>query len=509
MKTYLTTLWQCLSEPGEAMYRLGQRRPMAQAALTAALPGAIMCVITFATKGDQATPKMVALGSSVYVLTPLVFWLLGSAICHGIGRFIAGGEGEWQQMLVVYGFSYSVRLLEPVVQVVMRGSGQQLMWALYVWQGAIIVIGLHEVYGLPWMRSAATGVTNFLILAAAYLIGPYYMIPFFWVPPVKAEGEPFAQHLTTRNLVVNSSFEHTDDVYLLTPGEIAGWSGLCVELRAQTDKPGPSKRIWDLLAAPARQTMGSVTATAAVDDATAATLTTAFNGVLSRRDFYTKEDFGELTLPQSATDLIARGVDKLQDDDLMRLNRLLLPAAYPARVFPCSPQPRGYVKGWYPRVMALPGVKHGQDSEVSHSGQASVFVSKTGLPLGQPNLFAQQLPSVPKSAAIQVSAWIKTEDVTRSVFNLYVITEAEQLKEYHPEMLTGTHDWTECRVAAQLPDDVKFVLVGVGLWGKGTVWIDDVVVRADRPAPAMAPPPAPRRPRGQPKPATREGTAAP
>jgi len=491
------------------MYRLGQRKPIAQAALTAALPGAIMCAITFATRGDQATPKMVALGSSIYVLTPLLFWLLGSAICHGIGRFVAGGEGEWQQMLVVYGFSYSVRLLEPVVQVVLRGSGQQLMWALYLWQGAIVVIGLHEVYSLPWLRSAATGLTNFLILAAAYLIGPYYLIPFFWVPPVDAAGEPFARRFTTRNLVVNSSFEHTDEVFLLTLGEVAGWSGLCVELREQADKPGPSKRIWDLLPAPVRHTMGSVTVTAAVDDATAATLTTAFNGVLSRRDFYTKEDFGELTLPQPVTDLIGRGVDSLPDDDLVRLNRLLLAAAYPTRVFPSPPQPRGHVKGWYPRIMALPGVEHGQDTEVAHSGRASVFVSKRGLPLGQPNLFAQQLPSVPKGAAIQASAWIKTEDVTRTVFNLYVITETEQLHEYHPEMLTGTHDWTECRVAVQLPDDVKFVLVGMGLWGKGTVWIDDVVVRADRPAPAMALRPEPRRQRGQPKPAPRERTESP
>ena len=168
MKTYLITLWQCLSEPGEAMYRLGQRKPIAQAALTAALPGAIMCAITFATRGDQATPKMVALGSSIYVLTPLLFWLLGSAICHGIGRFVAGGEGEWQQMLVVYGFSYTVRLLEPVVQVVLRGSGQQLMWALYLW----LARKQRELPYGPWLAAAAAVVLPFYD-GIAGLLAPY------------------------------------------------------------------------------------------------------------------------------------------------------------------------------------------------------------------------------------------------------------------------------------------------------------------------------------------------
>lgn len=502
MKSYPATLWQVISEPGEAMFRLGEKPRLALAALTTALPGLLVCAATLVAAPGQVTGQLLGVQAAMYVGGSLVFWLVGSLLCHGLARFAAGGQGVWRQMAVVYGFSYTVRLFEPLVRVV-GGSGQQLLWALYLWQGAVIVIGMREVYGLSWLRSAASGLATFLTLAAALRVVPLYLFPFFHTPPVEAHGDPIVKPLSTPNLVVNPSFEEKDDAVLLGSGEIVDMLGLCASLSdaGGREQPSPGRRIWELLPPESKDTVAECLKHDRIQQTDAEKLTGALNSVLKRPDLYKAESFAGVAIPDKAKELLKREAKSLSDLDVQALNRLLLEAAYPRRVLKGQQYPRGFLKAWFPQIMALPGVSHGQDTSVARSGKACAFIAKTGLRLGQPNLFAQRLASVPDSGAIQASVWLKTKDVTRAIFSLYVLTQDKTVQQYNPQMLTGTHEWRECSIAATLPANVKAVFVGIGMWGKGAVWMDDVTVRTEFP-----PPPLPKKEESKGRPASKSGT---
>ena len=483
------------------MFRLGQEMPLTLAAVTAALPGALVCVVTLVTAQGKATAQILGVQAAMYVGGSIVFWLVGSSLCHGLARFAAGGQGVWRQMAVVYGFSYTVRLFEPLVRVV-GGSGQQLLWALYLWQGAVIVIGMREVYGLSWMRSVASGLATFLTLAGALRIVPLYVFPFFYTPPVEAHGDPVTQPLATPNLVVNSSFEDKDDSSLLCAGEIVDWLGLCAKLKkaGAEEQPSFGRRIWELLPQKSKEAIGECLQQNKIEHGRAAEVTDALNSLLKRRDLYQEKDFSNVALPDNVKELLKRDPKSLSDLEAQALNRLLLEAVYPQEVLKGQQQPRGFLKAWFPQIMSLPGVSHGQDTSVARSGKACAFIAKTGLALGQPNLFAQRLASVPDRGAIQASVWLKTQDVTRAIFSLYVLTQDKDVKQFNPEMLTGTHEWRECSIAATLPANVKAVFVGVGMWGKGAVWMDDVSVRTEFP-----PPPLPKKEESKAKSASKSG----
>ena len=133
-KSYPAYLWQVISEPGEAMYRLSQDQPIGFAAFTAVLPGLLLCVVGgFMSKGD-VTAQSMALTMAIRVGAPLAFMLIGAGMCHGLAKHIAGGEGAYRQMLVVYGFSYIVRGFE-VFLVLSPRNANLLEFILYLWQG--------------------------------------------------------------------------------------------------------------------------------------------------------------------------------------------------------------------------------------------------------------------------------------------------------------------------------------------------------------------------------------
>lgn len=65
------------------------------------------------------------------------------------------------------------------------------------------------------------------------------------------------------------------------------------------------------------------------DEAIGDCMSRLYNGVLSRRDFFRIGDWDEYDPGEEARALIQQGVDSLSDQDLARLNRLLIEALFP------------------------------------------------------------------------------------------------------------------------------------------------------------------------------------
>ncbi len=371
-----------ITEPGEATFRLGEEKPVGRAVATAFAPGLIFLAIAFLMAGEQLPAKVALIGLGSELVSTAVYLFLGSAVCHWIGRYVAGGEGEWKQMLSVYGFSFAVRFLDLLVFAMPRGS-MTLRMLFTLWQGVVIVIGMKEVYGLSWGKAGASSLASFASVGSLMHVAPLYVIPFFQTPELGSRGAAIAKALDTPNLLVNPGFEDKE---------------LGTVIYAPPAPGGKNKR--------------------------------------------------------------------------------------PASGFGAA-RPRPIRKGWHPqRFMPLPGVEYGRDATVFHSGKASAFVAKKGMAVAQPVMIAQTVRRLPKKGRIQASAWMKTQDVTLAMFMLGIIKKDGSLEQYYPKPLTGDHDWTQQGVAATLTADAAGAVIGFGMWGKGTVWVDDAALRTEFPPPA-------------------------
>jgi hypothetical protein len=120
---------------------------------------------------------------------------------------------------------------------------------------------------------------------------------------------------------------------LLRPEEIQ-YAPLCARLskESQAEGPSPGKRILELVSADARTLIAAVGAGTPLDEARRPVLRDALNGVINRRDFHQREAFGRLDPPDEARDLLARDRGELSQQQVQRLNRLLLEAAYPDEI---------------------------------------------------------------------------------------------------------------------------------------------------------------------------------
>jgi len=110
---------------------------------------------------------------------------------------------------------------------------------------------------------------------------------------------------------------------LLRVEDILDWPALCARLvsEAEAGDPSPGNRIWTLLPKDIR--------TLVRDGARAKAIRDALNHIIASRDLYDQKAFERVALPDEATRLVARGVKDLSDDEVQRLNRLLLESAYP------------------------------------------------------------------------------------------------------------------------------------------------------------------------------------
>ena len=115
------------------------------------------------------------------------------------------------------------------------------------------------------------------------------------------------------------------------------WPGLVAKIKGQgaSDEPSPGKRIWELLTDNVRQKLAGLPDIPTSDE-TPYELTLAvvedLNRLLSDRSLYDEAAWRGIELEKNATDLIGRGVDKLSEDDVARLNRILLEMAFPFEI---------------------------------------------------------------------------------------------------------------------------------------------------------------------------------
>ena len=118
---------------------------------------------------------------------------------------------------------------------------------------------------------------------------------------------------------------------LLIVSDVLDWAGLCAQLsQAESEqKPGPHRRIWELLSPEARSMVQLGQQAGGPDKAKQADIVDALNRVLKKRDFYRPADFQDVPLPDAAKELLKQDRDALSYDDSQKLNRLLLEAAWP------------------------------------------------------------------------------------------------------------------------------------------------------------------------------------
>ncbi len=127
--------------------------------------------------------------------------------------------------------------------------------------------------------------------------------------------------------------------------DLADWPAFARLLRDGGD-PGPAKRIWDKLDRGAREAAGALAGmdTPADPDEPGKEFAKArdkliagINKLIAKKDFYRPADFAGVELTEEAANLLERkrsgsAADKLSGKEIARLNRLLLEAAFAARV---------------------------------------------------------------------------------------------------------------------------------------------------------------------------------
>lgn len=129
---------------------------------------------------------------------------------------------------------------------------------------------------------------------------------------------------------------------LLLWTEVSDWRAFCstVSEDGRAERPSPGRRIWGLLSKVSRQTVEDVA------QGTEATLHLRYglvrnlNSILHRPDFYQDDEFAGVETPNAAVALLARDRGDLDRREIVRLNRLLLEAAYPRLVAKAADIPK-------------------------------------------------------------------------------------------------------------------------------------------------------------------------
>ena len=89
-------------------------------------------------------------------------------------------------------------------------------------------------------------------------------------------------------------------------------------------EPNPVRRLWQLLDA---STRSAIKSQADGETADSQAIAAGLNAVLRRRDFHAPTDWQELDVPEDARPLLEVGIDKLDEQEVIRLNRVLIDGA--------------------------------------------------------------------------------------------------------------------------------------------------------------------------------------
>jgi hypothetical protein len=124
---------------------------------------------------------------------------------------------------------------------------------------------------------------------------------------------------------------------VFTPGDFTDAKGLLDKIRQQEagPQPSPGKQIWALLGDDFKAQLapeGEQSQRGRWQGAIYFRLPGELNEVITSPKLYDAAAWSGISLPDDARDLLGRGIDRLDEEDVARLNRLLLEAAYPDEI---------------------------------------------------------------------------------------------------------------------------------------------------------------------------------
>jgi len=148
--------------------------------------------------------------------------------------------------------------------------------------------------------------------------------------------------------------------------------------------------------------------------------------------------------------------------------------------------PEGWAK-WVSSVYSPSAYEVGIDTKVFHSPPKSYYIkfiesdskSNNYIPSGSIYQFLSGKDFLGKR--IRVSAVLKGDSLNRkAVLFIHVLSRKDGKEEYLRQAddpiagITGTTNWKQCSVVADVPENTHRFLYGLYIEGEGQAWIDDV-----------------------------------
>lgn len=124
--------------------------------------------------------------------------------------------------------------------------------------------------------------------------------------------------------------EVRDEGPLLTTADVRDWPDLIRRLQDEgaADEPSPARRMMTRLNAEARELLMQLDPDG-LTNAHIGGMVQQLNGLLRQRDLYSEEAWAGIAIPDAGEELLARDRAELETSEVVRLNRILLRAAYP------------------------------------------------------------------------------------------------------------------------------------------------------------------------------------
>ncbi len=122
--------------------------------------------------------------------------------------------------------------------------------------------------------------------------------------------------------------------FALQASDILDWPAFCTTLAKQgaAKGPGPGRRLWEMLPPDTQGVLQGVAQGNVIGRQRKAEAVRAINAILSNPAFCRQADFAAVPLSPEAKELLRLAPDALGADQVRRLNRLLLEAAFPGLI---------------------------------------------------------------------------------------------------------------------------------------------------------------------------------
>ncbi|MFO7775117.1 MAG: hypothetical protein R6W89_04905 [Candidatus Hydrogenedentota bacterium] len=124
--------------------------------------------------------------------------------------------------------------------------------------------------------------------------------------------------------------EVRDEGPLLTEADVRDWADLIRRLQDEgaAEEPSPARRMMTQLNGESRELLMQLDPDA-LTDAHISGMLEQLNGLLRQRELYSEEAWAGITIPNAGQELLAQDRGELETSEVVRLNRILLRAAYP------------------------------------------------------------------------------------------------------------------------------------------------------------------------------------